>query len=311
MNNWRSFRITACAVSTFFFVAENAFAAPRDRTPPTTPSNLRVTGASDYSVSLAWNASTDNSGFWYYKLVSSAGVTESLDRTQTSHTFTAGHTAGNTYTFYVYALDGAGNRSPNSNTISATLLPQGTPPSAPVLSVTSVGPTHISLTWTVPFDAGPPVRYWLYRNGQALAIGHQTTSFTLYYVLPETTHTFTVQARDGQARFSPHSAALTVTAPPSDANDTTPPSTPTGLWAGTFGDGSTEFELNWTASADGVTPQAYIRYDLYLNGAWLDSTVGRNRVTEYGEFGENMIEVIAIDEAGNESEPASTVLNIH
>lgn len=39
-----------------------ASAAPRDRTPPTTPTDLRVTGTSDYSVSLAWNASSDNSG---------------------------------------------------------------------------------------------------------------------------------------------------------------------------------------------------------------------------------------------------------
>lgn len=111
-------------------------------------------------------------------------------------------------------------------------------------------------------------------------------------------------------RFSPHSNEITVTTPAPDPNDTTPPNTPANVWGGTFGDGSTEFELNWAASTDNVTPQAYIRYDIYWNGAWLDSTVGLTRVTEYGVFGENRIEVTARDEAGNVSAPATFVFNI-
>jgi len=286
---------------TVLLISTAAWGAPRDRTPPTKPTNLQVTGVSDYSVSLAWNPSTDNSGFWYYRVVSSAGVTVNLDRTQTSYTFTTGHTAGNTYSFYVFALDGTGNPSQNSNAVTATLRPAGSLPSAPVLSASDVGPTHITLTWAAPFDAGPPVRYWLYWNGQSLVVGHQTTSFTLYYVQPGTTHTFTVQARDGKGRFSAHSAVLTVSAPNSDPNDSAPPSAPSNVWANEFYDGSTEFELTWTASTDSVTPQAFIRYDIYLNGIWLDSTVGRTRVTEYGVSGENRIELFATDEAGNAS----------
>src|SRR5688572_6071485 len=148
MNTWRSLRMAICAAAAVVLATSTAVAAPRDRIPPTTPADLRVTGASDYSVSLAWNASSDNSGHWYYRVVSSAGVAVSVDRTRTSHTFTTGHTAGNTYSFYVFAVDGSNNRSQDSNTVGATLLPAGTPPSAPVLSVASVGPTHISLQWT-------------------------------------------------------------------------------------------------------------------------------------------------------------------
>jgi hypothetical protein len=290
--------------------ASLASAAPPDRIPPTTPTNLRVTGTSDYSVSLAWNASTDNSGSWYYKLVSSAGVTVNVDRTRTSHSFTTGHAAGSTYLFYVYAVDGRGNRSPNSNTVTATLLPNGTLPSAPVVSATDVGPTHISLGWTVPFDAGPPVRYWVYWNGQLVSIGQQTTTFTVYYTEPQSTHSFTVQARDGRARFSPHSAVLSVTTPPSDPNDATPPTVPTNFWVNEFYDGSTEFEIGWTASTDNVTPQAWIRYDIYLNGEWLDSTVGSTHRTDYGEAGENTVELTATDEAGNVSAAATVTFNL-
>src|SRR5262245_45389287 len=59
--------------------ASTVGAAPKDKTPPTTPTNLQVTGTSDYSVSLTWSPSTDNSGFWYYKVVSSAGITVLVD----------------------------------------------------------------------------------------------------------------------------------------------------------------------------------------------------------------------------------------
>jgi hypothetical protein len=44
------------------FGASTAGAARRDRTPPTTPTNLRITATTDTTISLAWNASTDNSG---------------------------------------------------------------------------------------------------------------------------------------------------------------------------------------------------------------------------------------------------------
>lgn len=234
----------------------------------------------------------------------------SVDRTQTSYTFTTGHTAGNTYSFHVFAVDGRGNPSPNSNTVSATLRPAGSLPSAPMLSATDVGPTHITLSWTVPTDAGPPVRYWLYWNGQPLVVGHQTTTYTLYYVQPGSTHTFTVQARDGRARFSPHSDVLTVTAPPSDPTDTTPPTAPSNMWGGSFGDGSTEFELIWTPSTDSVTPQSYIRYEVYVNDVLSEFTVGRTRVNGYGEFGENRVEIFATDEAGNESEAGTVTFHI-
>lgn len=51
-----------------------AFAvAPRDRTPPTTPTHLRVTAVSPTSVSFAWDPSTDNSGSFFYVLSSNSG----------------------------------------------------------------------------------------------------------------------------------------------------------------------------------------------------------------------------------------------
>jgi hypothetical protein len=47
-------------------VGSVAAAGPRDRTPPTSPTNLRVTSLSHKSVTLAWDPSTDNSGSFSY-----------------------------------------------------------------------------------------------------------------------------------------------------------------------------------------------------------------------------------------------------
>ena len=224
--------------------------------------------------------------------------------TATTYTWT-GLNPGTTYTFRIRARDQSMNWSGYSNTVTATTLPANTTPAAPVLSAPSVGPTHISLSWTTPANAAPPFRYWIYRDGVAIITAHQTNSITFYILAPGTTHTYTVQARTGTGVFSAHSNAVTVTTPQPDPNDHTPPSTPTNLGENDFGDA--EFWLSWTESTDNVTPQDFIRYDVYVNGELSDVQVGTGaRSINYGNFGEsNTVEVIAVDEAGNESAPAT------
>jgi hypothetical protein len=84
-----------------------------DTTPPSVPGNLRVTGTSSSSVSLAWNASTDNVGVTGYE------VNGSPVGSGTSTTV-SGLSPSTTYTFTVRAVDAAGNRSGASNQVSAT-----------------------------------------------------------------------------------------------------------------------------------------------------------------------------------------------
>lgn len=282
--------------------AATALAAPRDRTPPTTPTNLRVTAVSSTSVSFAWSAATDNSGSFFYVLSANTGALASASMVATTYTWT-GLNPGQTYTFRLRARDQAGNWSGYSNTVSATLLPANTPPAAPVLSA-GVGPTHIALSWTVPPNAAPPVRYWVYRDGVELLSWVQQTSQT-FYVTPGTSHTYTVRARAGDGQFSAHSNAVRVTTPAADPNDHTPPTAPTNLWEDDWGDA--EFHLSWTESTDNVTPQDFIAYHVYVNGEFSDLLVGSGaRSINYGNFGElNTVEVIAVDEAGNQSAPAT------
>ena len=88
-----------------------------DTEAPTAPTNLLVTGKTSTSIVLSWGASTDNTGVAsydiyidgvYYSTVYNPGATIS------------GLTPSTTYNVYVVAKDYAGNKSTNSNAVSAT-----------------------------------------------------------------------------------------------------------------------------------------------------------------------------------------------
>jgi chitodextrinase len=88
-----------------------------DTTAPSVPGNLRVTGTTSSSVSLAWNASTDNVAVTGYN-VYRAGT---LVTTVTGTTYTnSGLAAATSYTYTVRARDAAGNLSGPSNQVTAT-----------------------------------------------------------------------------------------------------------------------------------------------------------------------------------------------
>ena len=74
-------------------------------------------------------------------------------------------------------------------------------------------------------------------------------------------------------------------------------------------DGATELQITWTQSTDDFDRQENIRYDVYVNGVYQETRFGNGGpVTAYGEFGENTVEVIASDTAGNESAPATATV---
>ena len=105
--------------------------------------------------------------------------------------------------------------------------------------------------------------------------------------------------------LSPNPVSI-ATLPP-NPNDHTPPNTPANLQA--FGYGDLEFQLWWTQSTDDFDRHENIRYDVYLNGHLEEVRFGSGFISSiYGVSGENTIEVIASDTAGNASPPATTTL---
>jgi chitinase len=96
----------------------------QDTTPPTVPTNLRVTGTTSSSVSLSWTASTDNVGVTGYNVY--RGTTLATTTTTTSATV-GGLAASTSYSFTVRARDAAGNTSAASSPVTGTTQPGGQP----------------------------------------------------------------------------------------------------------------------------------------------------------------------------------------
>ncbi|GLW48622.1 hypothetical protein Stsp02_42840 [Streptomyces sp. NBRC 14336] len=88
-----------------------------DTQAPTAPGNLRSTGKSSTSVSLAWNASTDNVGVTSYDVYRGSTLATSVSGTSAT---VGGLSPSTSYTFTVRARDAAGNTSPASNAVTVT-----------------------------------------------------------------------------------------------------------------------------------------------------------------------------------------------
>ncbi|HEY0160104.1 MAG TPA: right-handed parallel beta-helix repeat-containing protein [Thermoanaerobaculia bacterium] len=88
-----------------------------DTQKPSVATALRATGTTGTSVSLTWNAATDNVEVTRYRVYVDGELTETVAKTSVT---ISGLTAGRTYSFYVVAVDAAGNKSGASQSISAT-----------------------------------------------------------------------------------------------------------------------------------------------------------------------------------------------
>ena len=282
--------------------------------PPTKPFNLRSTGNTSWTVSLAWDAVTGSAS---YRVRDNWGREITVPGTQTSVTWKYPHPPlhpGSTYSFSMYAVDASGRKSASSNSVTVALPLDTQAPTVPTFSVTSVGTRHISLAWSSTDDS-PWISYIVTRDGVRISSGWiSATSRTFTLLQPATTYTFTAQARDyfenvAGGTVSAVSAPFSVTTRVNDGSDVTAPTQPSPVSADLY-DGSTELQFSWGASTDDVTPQNVIIYEIYVNGVHENSAIGTTQSTGYGVLGENVITVVAIDEAGNRSTAGRTTLFI-
>jgi hypothetical protein len=269
------------------------------------PTNLRVTGLTSYSVSLAWDASSTTSVYYYY--VSYSGYYyATVNAPQTSIVIRSGINPGLSYTFTVKAVSTTGSSSAASNSVTAVTPADTTAPSKPAITVTDQRPTSIALSWSST-DDGPNVWYGLYVDGQLRFSGSTRTSTIVWPLQPQTTHSFVVTARD-HAGLTSTSDTLTASTTARDSSDTTPPATPS-IWA-TLWAADGETWLSWTASTDNTTPQRYVQYRLYVNGVLDNWGLGFTNDIVYGEpMSQNVYSVEAIDENGNVSARSSITID--
>jgi chitodextrinase len=118
-NNYSGWTETPVAVKT-------TLVAPLDTTPPSVPTGLTGTAASNTQINLTWAAATDNVGVKGYQVFLNDAVIGTTTSTSFQHT---GLTASTTYKYRVNAFDAASNYSGWTETPVAVTT-KGTDPAA-------------------------------------------------------------------------------------------------------------------------------------------------------------------------------------
>ena len=273
----------------------NAFTAP-DTTAPTTPDNLRRTTSTVSSISLAWNASTDDVGVTGYRVYRSGSLIASTGATSYTNT---GLIVSSSYTYTVSAYDASSNASSQSAPFVTASSNDTTAPTIPANPrTTDIKDTSLTIAWDASTDDVAVTGYKIYRDGALIG----TSTSPMYADLgltPVTQYDYTIMAYDAANNTSALSSVLRATT----AYDTTAPSIPTSLSASDATD--TTIHLTWNASSDNV---AVTGYDLYRGNVIITSTTG----TTFTDTGLTInalysYRVRAHDAAGNNSLQSSAL----
>lgn len=181
-------------------------------TPPTAPSSLTAT-ASGTTVNLGWTASTSSaglSGYYVYRSTgsTSASVIAKLSASTLSYADSA-VSSGNTYSYYVKAVDVTGQLGAASPVQTVSIASTGTvtdtkAPSTPrnltaTEAVATTAGVQINLTWDASNDGrdGTGVKgYYVFRNGAKVATV-TGTSYGDLIAVPSSRYTYSVEAFDG------------------------------------------------------------------------------------------------------------------
>ncbi|MGW0485784.1 fibronectin type III domain-containing protein [Nonomuraea sp. NPDC003214] len=261
-----------------------------DTEPPTVPGNLRLTGMTPTSVTVAWDAASDDvsgiAGYGVYK----NGEKQGGDQTGRTKTFT-GLTSGIPYVFEVDAVDGEGNRSARSAPLTITPIDDTTPPLTPVVKVTALGEGSISVAWDQPYDETTVVGYGIYLNGQKQGADQAGRTRSWTGLTPGGLYTIGVDAKDLLGNRS-QIGTKTVRAEP----DTAPPTVPGAVRVVSVS--QTSATIAWDPSSDDNVGLA--GYGVYL-GSRLLATV-TSHVFTFTQLTPKItypFGVDAVDELGN------------
>ena len=254
---------------------------------------LSAPAATNTSTTLTWTASTDLGGSTLTSYaVYRNGVLIGAPTPATALTYTdTGAMSPGTYTYTVYALDGAGNSSlaSNAKAVVYDVTPPGTPTGLGGTTPTNQKPI---LLWTAATDTGGAgiVRYDVYR-GATLAGSTAVTSFTDAALTQSSTNVYTIRAVDGAGNVGPASSPVTV------VYDVTAPTIPGSLTATT--PTNSPPVLSWAASTDALSGVDH--YDVFRGSTKINSSpvTGLGFTDTSPVTGSQTYSVKAIDAAGN------------
>ena len=251
------------------------------------PTGLAVTGTTDTTASLTWNAPATAGTVTDYRVYRDGTLVASPAATGVTD---PGLAPGRAYVYAVSAIvDGV--ETARSAPVTATTT---TNPPPTNLRVSAATETSVDLVWDPPTGGGTTSGYRVYRGGTL--VGSPTaTAFGDQGLTAGQTVTYTVSAITNGTETATGLPLSTATP------DLTAPGAPTNLAAPSVT--ATSVGLTWTASPDNVGVTAY---DVLRDGvavgtsttpAYTDSTVTTNRTYSYT--------VRARDAAGNASSPSA------
>ncbi|MBF8808155.1 MAG: fibronectin type III domain-containing protein [Enterococcus lacertideformus] len=284
---------------------DNIQATSLDLEAPSAPLQLKVDGVTTSSVSLSWGPATDNVGVTSYLIYRDGEQIDEVSGETLAYTNT-GLTENTAYTYTIYAVDKAGNRSAPSNSITtSTAAEDNEAPSAPLqLKVDGVTTSSVSLSWGPATDNVGVTSYLIYRDGQQIdEVTGETLAYTNTDLTEDTAYTYKVYAKDKAGNVSEPSNEVTATT--SVAEDNEAPSAPLQLKV----DGVTtsSVSLSWEPATDNIGVTSYL---IYRDGQQIDEVTGEILAytnTDLAEDTAYTYKVYAKDKAGNVSEPSNEV----
>lgn len=296
----RAAAVLAAGVLTLGAAAQPAAASD---TPPT-PHNFLVTGVSDTSVSMQWSPGAVT---WptHWRVIQDG---EAVETSRNSAQTVGGLTPGDTYSFAIVAVDGDGDTSAPTRTITVTTRGAGVAPGAPAdPRAVEVDPARVTVEFDRPGDEFDVYSYYVFDGDERVAVtgkspyAHPTGSATVRGLEPDSTHTFTVRAYRADGMSAP-SAPLTLTTPAS--SDTAAPTVPTGV-EGSLAPYTCQLaDLTWQESTDDRDAAADLDYEVFVEGE-LDSVVqGESEALSVvlpDDTGSYTLTVRAVDSSGNAS----------
>lgn len=184
-----------------------------DTTPPTSPNNLTASNIGTTTLTLNWNASTDNvgvTGYLVYKDNSNTSLDE-VGKDVLTYNVT-GLSANTAYTFHVKAKDAAGNLSDPATINVTTINTTPVTPTVPTLQYAYYGGETMTLQWPNYVDTGA-ITYELFRsiNGGGPMLLQRSTD-TFFYDKLSNGVTYSYQIRINHNEYvSDYSNTVTVT----------------------------------------------------------------------------------------------------
>jgi acid phosphatase type 7 len=300
---------------------DQALSTEADLAPPARPTGLVATAAMSSRVDLTWSPATDDVGVTEYTVYRNGASLASVAGSVTSYSDTTA-LATTTYTYAVEAVDGAGNRSAQSDGATVTTPAADTqPPDAPTsLFAAPVGANRIDLSWSPATDNVAVNGYGVYRDDVRIAnVPASATQYSDTGLAPGATHVYRVDAFDeagNRSALSSPAIATTLAAPSNTSPSTISGTARTGqtltadpgLWTGTE---PISYAYQWRrcdVTGEGcvdIVPAATTAYTL------VDSDVGstiRVAVTASNSVGSSTVASAPTAVVDAEPEPPSNIV---